>query len=108
MLINDLQIIQQLETINNANNQCCCVLCLSSSCLARRGESLKQILHFPQGFLDELCKPVCVGLVRTVVGRDMEEDDMVSLDDIGHPIAILSNLHTQRTHRMDLVRELMP
>jgi len=54
----------------------------------------EEVLHFPQGLLDETSEPAGVGLIGTVEGGHMEEHDKVSLDDIGDAITILGHLYT--------------
>ena len=56
--------------------------------------SVKEVLDFSEALSDEPSKPSSISVRRTLEGRHMEEDDIVSLDDVGHTIAILSHLHT--------------
>ena len=50
---------------------------------------VEEVLDFSKALFNEPSKPSSVCTRRTLEGSHVEEDDMVSLDDVGDAVAIL-------------------
>lgn len=69
--------------------------------------TLEKVLDFTKTLLYQISEPGGISIRRALEGRHVEENDVISLDDVRYTITILSNLAEGETMISDLSTQIL-